>query len=370
MAQDGQPDTDQNHNHNHNRSRPAEETENETETVTFTFTHQNTPHEIVFPSDATISEIPSEIEDLLSIPPSNQKLLVPRLGLLKPPFKDPDTPVRSLQGLAVRLLGSRPEAIESLRDAGRVAESRRLARQNVKRPRRSAGGGGGGNIGRPQQDSQYTFLSVRPLPFLPRPERSLEFLNRLKNDPGIRHAMAKHRFAVGLLTEMEPLSNTQVTHEGTSRLLGLNRNQGEVIELRLRTDAHDGYRDYRTVRKTLCHELAHNVHGPHDRKFWDLCRQIERDVDAADWSAKGHTLDGGTAAGGYGRALADSDGEDDAHDEGGWTGGSYVLGGSRAAGAEGLSRREIMRKAAEERQRALDKERGEGRDDNADTGRS
>ena len=42
----------------------------------------------------------------------------------------------------------------------------------------------------------------------------------------------------------------------------------------VRTDAHDGYRDYRTVRKTLCHELAHNVHGPHDRAFWELCRNL------------------------------------------------------------------------------------------------
>lgn len=43
---------------------------------------------------------------------------------------------------------------------------------------------------------------------------------------------------------MEPLSNTTSTHEGTTRLLGLNRNAGEVIELRLRTDAGDGYRAY------------------------------------------------------------------------------------------------------------------------------
>lgn len=50
---------------------------------------------------------------------------------------------------------------------------------------------------------------------------------------------------------MDPLSNTQSSHEGTTRLLGLNRNRGEVIELRLRTDAYDGYRDYKTIRNTL-----------------------------------------------------------------------------------------------------------------------
>ncbi|KAL2108002.1 hypothetical protein VUR80DRAFT_4418 [Thermomyces stellatus] len=328
------------------------------ETVTFTFTHQGTPHEIIFPSDATISEIPPEIEDLLSIPPANQKLIVPRLGLLKPPFKDPNMPVSSLTGLSVRLLGSRPETIESLRDASKFAESRRVAPQSAKRPRKTTGGSGGVAT---LHDAQYTFLSVQALPSLPHPERSLSYLTRLKNDPGIRHAMAKHRFTVGLLTEMEPLSNTQVSHDGTSRLLGLNRNKGEVIELRLRTDAYDGYRDYRTVRKTLCHELAHNVHGPHDRAFWELCRAIERDVEAADWSSKGRTL------GGEGYGLAEP-AEDEVHDEGGWTGGSYVLGG-KTEGQEGLSRREIMRRAAEARRGGVEK-RGEGRDDSRDAGRS
>jgi len=98
--------------------------------------------------------------------------------------------------------------------------------------------------------------------------------------------MAKHRFYVPLLTEMNPAEHT--THE--SRTLGLNRNKGEVIELRLRTDAYDGYRDYRTIRKTLCHELAHCVHSEHDRDFWELTKQIEREVENADWKAGGHRL--------------------------------------------------------------------------------
>ena len=65
---------------------------------------------------------------------------------------------------------------------------------------------------------------------------------------------------------MEPLGNT--THD--SKTLGLNRNRGAVIELRLRTDWYDGWRDYKTVRKTLCHELAHIVWDGHGREFWDL----------------------------------------------------------------------------------------------------
>jgi hypothetical protein len=160
--------------------------------------------------------------------------------------------------------------------------------------------------------------------------------------------MTKHKFAVGLLTEMEPLSHTQTSHEGTSRILGLNRNQGEVIELRLRTDAYDGYRDYKTIRKTLCHELAHNVHGPHDRNFWDLCHQIEREVDAADWKSGGNTI-GETSR--YAISRNDDEEEDYPEDFGGWTGGEFVLGGVKSNPAAGMNRREVLAQAALERQR-------------------
>lgn len=168
---------------------------------------------------------------------------------------------------------------------------------------------------------------------------------------------------------MDPLSNTQSSHEGTTRLLGLNRNRGEVIELRLRTDAYDGYRDYRTIRNTLCHELAHNVHGPHDRKFWDLCHQIEREVHAADWKHGGHSV-GGSVQEIYEPSAED---EDDVPDHGGWTGGTYVLGGSGAAGAggrtEGLSRRDAMARAAEERmRRTRESQREDPPDDNGEGG--
>ena len=151
--------------------------------------------------------------------------------------------------------------------------------------------------------------------------------------------MAKHKFSVGVLTEMNPAEHT--THE--SRTLGLNRNQGEVIELRLRTDAYDGYRDYRTIRKTLCHELAHNVFGPHDRNFWDLTKQIEKEVDLGDWKH------GGKSVGEQEFYNPDDGGIGEHVDGGGWSGGEFVVGGS--SGSPGLSRREIMAKAAEERMR-------------------
>lgn len=189
--------------------------------------------------------------------------------------------------------------------------------------------------------------------------------------------MTKHRFSVGVLTEMNPADHT--THE--SRTLGLNRNRGEVIELRLRTDAYDGYRDYKTIRKTLCHELAHNVFGEHDRQFWDLCGQIEREVERGDWKSGGRALTD--------EVFFDGEGEDSGEqhiDGGGWTGGEFVLGGGgggstnsqgkttattttttttagQTATIQGLSRRDLLARAAEDRmKRQREAERGGGRE--------
>jgi hypothetical protein len=162
--------------------------------------------------------------------------------------------------------------------------------------------------------------------------------------------MQTHRFSVPLLTEMDPAEHTTVS----SRTLGLNRNKGEVIELRLRTDAYDGYRDYRTIRKTLCHELAHCVFGEHDRDFWALTGQIEKEVERGDYWGRGRKL---TEEEFYNPAdWEEMKDNRDAADHGGWTGGEFVLGGLGVEGGGGdtgadgtLSRREILARAAERR---------------------
>ncbi|KAI0506592.1 WLM domain-containing protein [Xylaria bambusicola] len=317
--------------------------------VSIPVVHHGETHTFELQPDATVADLASEIEDVLHIPIDNQKLMVAKLGMLKAPFSD--RPIADLENKKITLLGTSSAEIASLKSASEKAAARQAhlasARKNAPKAYSSRR-----DPLRAQEDSQYTFLTLRPLPNLPRPERSLQFLERLKSDPGIRAAMRAHKFSVGLLTEMDPLSYTESSHEGTTRILGLNRNQGEVIELRLRTDAYDGYRDYKTIRNTLCHELAHNVHGPHDRKFWDLCHRIEREVARADWKSGGHSV-------GDGEEFYEPASEEIAYDHGGWTGGEFVLGGggppsssrtadASAAGAT-LSRREIMAKAAEER---------------------
>lgn len=311
-------------------------------------------------ADAILNDLLNACEDHLADAPDKydwDKAKFIAKGKMLKAWENGEQTIAHLDGTKVFLQVPTLQAIKDLQessDAARAREARRLA-QNTSAARPVAAR----RTNRPgQADAQYTFLRVEPLPGYSNPERSRAFLERLKADPGIRASMRKHEFTVGLLTEMDPAANTQSSHEGTTRLLGLNRNHGEVIELRLRTDAYDGYRDYKTIRNTLCHELAHNVHGPHDRKFWDLCHQIEREVQAADWKSGGHAVGDGD----YYESP-----EDDVPDHGGWTGGTYVLGGSggggqsgSGSGGGGLSRRDVIAKAAEERMRRSQSEKPDG----------
>jgi hypothetical protein len=336
-------------------------TDNE-DLVSLSLTHHGTSHTFSFSSDATISDLSDEITNSLSVPPSNQKFMISKLGLLKPPFKDPELPISSIANKKITLMGSTAAEANSITQASHEASrfvSRPKPVQKVKAYKTH-------DWKKEQEESQYTFTTLRPLPYLPNPSRSLQFLQRLKDDAGIKAAMRKHKFTVPLLTEMNPVEHTQSNHEGTTRTLGLNRNAGEVIELRLRTDAYDGYRDYKTIRKTLCHELAHNVWGPHDRNFWELCKQIEKEVEGADWRSGGHSVGNDEYY----------EGGDEVDDHGGWTGGEFVLGASSAGGAEstgqsssqGMSRREILAKAAEERIKKSREQSGQGENTGSGSG--
>jgi hypothetical protein len=108
----------------------------------------------------------------------------------------------------------------------------------------------------------FIFHKLEPLAHLPNPSSALNLLRRLSTDPAIGHIMLTHRFSVGLLTELAP-------HEQPG-LDGRNIHTGQAItiKLRLRTHRYDTFRSYSDIRRTLCHELAHNVWIEHDN---DVC---------------------------------------------------------------------------------------------------
>jgi hypothetical protein len=317
---------------------PSSSSANSTEQLNIKFTHHGTPHTFAFSPDSSITGLSNRIFDELSIPPSYQKFMItPKLGVLKPPFPNPSLPLSSLRSKKIVLLAPTPSELSYLSSASRPTfqASNPIAKPTTAYRHR--------DWQKVQDEATYTFQTLLPLKYLPNPDRSLKFLERLRNDPGIKASMRKHKFSVGVLTEMNPAEYT--THE--SKTLGLNRNRGEVIELRLRTDAYDGYRDYKIIRDTLCHELAHNVWGDHNRNFWDLCKDIEEEVRAADWTSGGRAVSDEVFY-----EPRDRDGSGGHVNGGGWTGGEFMLGGSGSgskAPTQTKNRREAMAKAAEER---------------------
>ena len=330
--------------------------------ITLAFHHGGKIHSHVFPEDATLQTLSDHVSETLDIPNSNQKFLIsPKPGLIKPPFDGSDRSPLLLKDVAtakkIVLLGSTSSQIEALNHKiknGATQANRRIGDGPVKAaaPSRTR------DWKQIQDEMNYTFHDVKPLDFLPFPERSTAYLNKLRDDPGIKAAMVKHKWSVPLLTELNPAENT--THE--SRTLGLNENKGQKILLRLRTDDYDGYRDYKTVRDCLCHELAHNVHGDHNRDFYDLMKQIQEEVKRNDWKHGG-------------KALSNSEfyetGPEEADPERQLVGGIQRLGSGSAnnqsqstssASSSADARRERMARAAEARMNRRDSDdKAEGR---------
>ncbi|KAG8047707.1 hypothetical protein GUJ93_ZPchr0008g12994 [Zizania palustris] len=100
----------------------------------------------------------------------------------------------------------------------------------------------------------------------------------------------QHRWRVGIMTEMAPIGYVGVSPKC---ILGFNKNMGEEISLRLRTDDLKGFRKYESIKRTLLHELAHMVHSEHDANFFALNKQLNDEAASLDWTkSKGHMLSG------------------------------------------------------------------------------
>ena len=338
------------------------EDQQEEDRLSVKFQHAGRTHTASLRTSSTLQDLSDHIAATLGIPEENQKFLMsPKPGMIKPPFTYPEQSSVLVSDLLISakkitLLGSTPSQISSLNQSaakGAAQANRKIGDGPVKaaKPERRR------DWKTLQDEIKYTFHEIKPLDYLPFPDKSVKYLERLRDDPGIKAAMIKHQWSVPLLTELNPAENT--TQE--SRTLGLNQNKGQTILLRLRTDDYDGYRDYKTVRDCLCHELAHNVHGEHNREFYDLMKQIQDEVKQNDWKHGG-------------KALSNSEfyepTEEDDKAERDWIGGDRRLGSasnrpiSRAEreGDSAQTRRELMARAAAERaKKTKDSESQEGK---------
>ena len=102
-------------------------------------------------------------------------------------------------------------------------------------------------------DYRFSFRRVEPLvvdpntgqPYThPPPDDARQLLERLANDIGILAIMRKYEWSVGLLTELPPSLETGLIGVCDHCLLGLNKNKGEEILLRLRTSDCRSFRPY------------------------------------------------------------------------------------------------------------------------------
>lgn len=113
----------------------------------------------------------------------------------------------------------------------------------------------------------------------PSPYNAEKLLRKLSIDPGILEIMSTQKFRVLTLCELDPEDADEeqaAKGEADKCLLGWNRNFGERIALRLRTDDFQSFRKYDSIVNTLIHELTHNVHGPHDANFWSLFNSLKQ----------------------------------------------------------------------------------------------
>ncbi|GLB43495.1 putative WLM-domain-containing protein [Lyophyllum shimeji] len=122
----------------------------------------------------------------------------------------------------------------------------------------------------------------------PKADRALLLLQRIASL--VKPIMRKHSWNLPVLAEFFP---------DNPSLLGLNVNMGQKICLRLRP-AHgpDTFYDEEDVVQTMLHELTHNVHGPHDEKFYKFLAGLQDEYDALQRSgyagegffSKGHRV--------------------------------------------------------------------------------
>ncbi|KAF4604781.1 hypothetical protein EYR40_003563 [Pleurotus pulmonarius] len=109
----------------------------------------------------------------------------------------------------------------------------------------------------------YTHLKDRP-----RADRALHMLQTTASL--VKPIMRKHGWVLPVLSEFYP---------DDPHLVDVNGGQKILLRLRLPHDAGSFY-DEEQVVLVMLHELTHNVHGPHDDKFYKFLSELEAEYEA------------------------------------------------------------------------------------------
>ncbi|KAI0640007.1 WLM domain-containing protein [Trametes polyzona] len=139
----------------------------------------------------------------------------------------------------------------------------------------------------------------------PHADKALPLLQRIASL--VRPIMRKQGWVLPILSEFYP-DDPQLLGKCRSELprsrvltgaivsTGLNINSGQKILVRLRPPhAPDTFYDEEHIVHTMLHELTHNVHGPHDEKFYKFLTGLEEEYQAlrsSGYSGEGFHSDG------------------------------------------------------------------------------
>ncbi|CAA7397940.1 unnamed protein product [Spirodela intermedia] len=252
---------------------------------------------------SSVRELGQKLQNLTKIKADTMRLLVPqsatRGSKLVIPFSEEHSSLRLeeisvLKGKPIRMMGVFEYEIEEVsknssnsdsRIRGFDEEEERLRRRLLTAPQSSLKLPQG-----PYIFCDFRTLTIPGIELNPPPSEALRRMHMLACDPGIIAIMNKHRWRVGIMTEMAPVGYVGVSPKC---LLGFNKNRGEEISLRLRTDDLKGFRKYESIKNTLFHELAHMVHSEHDADFYALDKQLKEEAARMDWTRSGsRTLTG------------------------------------------------------------------------------
>ncbi|KAH8833167.1 WLM domain-containing protein [Flagelloscypha sp. PMI_526] len=235
-------------------------------TFNFSVSFKGTSYPLELTPNTKMKDLQKHLEKLTKIPPHLQKLIYKgKKASAQSSLSIRDNGITN--GTKIQMIGTTPTTLKDINNATKEKEKQeKIMRARVlKAPVKPKEASSSNSI-----HPSYRFRSLKPLEHLPSPSSAQAVLEKLASDPAILHIMQTHQFSVGLLTELAP-------HEHPD-LLGLNVNRGEQIKLRIRTDRYDGFRNYRDIRKVLCHELTHNVWGDHDQNFKALDSRLNREV--------------------------------------------------------------------------------------------
>lgn len=255
--------------------------------VQLTVVHRKQEHQLgPLPPSITLAELREAIEQATRVPTDKQKLLIPRSMGAADLNRDDDRTLDQVglmrQGIKITVVGPLSSEVESLHAKEEAMHKSNLPRQyhpsllkstracNTATPSVSPFG---------KLEAHATTPSSSPLH-----AKVIDYLTRLSTDAGILHICALHDFRIGTLTELLPWEHPE--------LLGLNENMGQRISIRIRTDDAEGFRDYKTARRVLVHELAHNKVNDHPPEFKILNSKLNAQIEAFEAAQRHgrHTL--------------------------------------------------------------------------------